>query len=90
MAMMKKAKKKKKKKNNNNNNKKTRITEWKQKQRKWSWTEAWVKIERMIIIAAPPPPPKKDCSLDCENAITNSGIINYSWQENEKFAREIL
>ena len=51
MAMVKKAKKF-----------KTRITEWKQKQRKWSWTEAWVKIERMIIIAAPPPPQKKDCS----------------------------
>ena len=49
----------------------------------------------MIIIAAPPPPhlpppQKKDCFLDCENAITNSVMINYSWQENEKFAREML
>ena len=82
MAMVKKAKKKKKR----------NITKWKEKQRKWSWTEAWVKIERMIIIAAPPSPrpPKKDWSLDCENAITNSVMINYSWQENEKFARGML
>ena len=41
----------------------------------------------MIIIAAPE---KKDCFLDCENAITNSVMISYSGQKNEKFAREML
>ena len=29
-------------------------------------------------------------TLDCENAITNSVMINYSRQENQKFAREML
>ena len=72
---------------NKTKQKQNRKPEWKQKQWKWSWTEAWVKIERMIIIAAPP---KKDCFLDCDNAITNSVMISYSWQENEKFAREML
>ena len=59
----------------------------KTKTKEMSWTEAWVKIERMIIIAAPE---KKDCFLDCENAIKNSVMISYLWQENEKFAREML
>ena len=65
-------------------NKKKTITEWKKK-RKWCWTEAWVKIERMIIIAAPPPPPPPIRLL-----FRNSVMINYSWQENEKFARKML
>ena len=92
MAMVKKAKTKKEE---------NGITEWKQKKkkRKWSWTEGWVKIERTFNMIhnsctrpphPPPPPKKKDCFLDCENAITNSVMINYSWQENEKFAREML
>ena len=70
----------------------------KKKKRKWSWTEAWVKIERTFNmihnsctrLPPPPPPKKKDCFLECENAITNSVMINYSWQENEKFVREML
>ena len=86
MAIVKKAKTKNKNKNKTKKTKTGKPNENK-KQRKWSWTEAWVKIERMFIIAAPA---KKDCFLDCENAITNSVMINYSWQENEKFAREML
>lgn len=33
---------------------------------------------------------QKDRFIDCENAITNSVMINYSSQENEKFAGEML
>lgn len=33
---------------------------------------------------------QKDYFTECENAITNSVIINYSWQENEKYTREML
>ena len=47
----------------------------------------------MIIIAASKKKGKKKYFLDfldCENAISNSVTINYSWQKNEKFAREML
>ena len=54
----------------------------------WSLGENWTHDHNSCTPT--PLPPKKDCSLDCENAITNSVMINYSWQENEKLAREIL
>ena len=54
----------------------------------WSLGENWTHDHNSRT--PPPPQKKKDCSLDCENAIINSVMINYSWQENEKFVREIL
>ena len=57
----------------------------------WSLGENWTHDHNS---RNPPPPPqkkkKKDCSLDCENAITNSVMINYSLQENAKFTRKML
>ena len=80
----KKPKKKKRKKKNENNGMKTKAKEMKLN---WSLGENWTHDHNS---RTPPPLQKKDCSLDCENVITNSVMINYSWQENEKFAREML
>ena len=60
-------------------------TKTKEMKLNWSLGENWTHDH-----PPPPLPKKKDCSLECENAITNSVMINYSWQENEIFAREIL
>ena len=95
MAMVRKAKTKKKTKHNNNKkqNKKKRKqknrmkTKTKEINLNWSLGENWIHGHNSCT---PPPKKKKDCFLDCENATTNSVMINYSWQENEKFACEML
>ena len=64
-------------------------TKTKEMKLNWSLGENWTH-DHNSRTPPPPPPKKKDCSLDCKNTITNSVMINYSWQENEKFAHEML
>ena len=86
MAIAKKAKTKNKNKNKNKTTKTEKPNENKTKEMKLNWSlgENWTHDHNSRT------PPQKDCFWDCENAITNSVMINYSWQENEKFAREML
>ena len=81
----KKKQKKKKKRRKQNNRMKTKTKGMKLN---WSLGENWTHDHNSRT--PPPLPPQKKFFLDCENAIKNLVMINYSWQENEKFAREML